>query len=120
MLNPLATSCNQSSNSAPSLINVGKVMLQVGATIRKLRLAKQYSLNDLANGSGFTKSYLSKVENEKREPTLSSLNLICNKLGIPLNLFILIAEINPTENDEFQSLNNILRESVLSKFSSEF
>jgi transcriptional regulator with XRE-family HTH domain len=98
---------------------IGTSMLEVGATIRKLRLAKQFSLNELAEGAGFTKSYLSKVENEKREPTLSSLNSICQILGIPLNLFILIADKGPTKGDEFQSMNDILRESVLSKFSRE-
>lgn len=58
-------------------------MIRFGITIRELRLARQLSLRDLAAESGLTASFLSLVENERREPSLTVLRRIALALDVP-------------------------------------
>ncbi len=41
---------------------------EIGRKIKQLRLERGLNLQDLANTTGLTKGYLSKVENSKRHP----------------------------------------------------
>jgi transcriptional regulator with XRE-family HTH domain len=79
----------------------------IGKTLREIRSVKGLSLSQLADKSGTTKSYLSKIENEKREATISTIRSVCKALGVPLNIFILLSE--DIEQDEFFELNSMLK-----------
>ena len=67
-------------------------MLTIGKTIKEFRLLRGFSLNDIAKKTGLNKSYLSKIENEKRDPSLGSLCQISKAINVPLNILILMAE----------------------------
>ncbi len=62
-----------------------EVVTQIGSRLNKIRKDRQLSLEDLASATGFTKSYLSKIENAKKVPPIGSLSLITGALGIELS-----------------------------------
>lgn len=55
---------------------------EIARRIRDFRAFKGWTLERLARETGFTKSYLSQVENTKKEPPISSLNKIAYALGV--------------------------------------
>ncbi|QSX06159.1 helix-turn-helix domain-containing protein [Sedimentibacter sp. zth1] len=59
-----------------------------GNKLRNLRKEKEYTIEYLANLSGFTASYISQIERNKIEPSLSALNKICDILNVSLYYFI--------------------------------
>lgn len=60
----------------------------LGDRIRKVRKANGLTLNELAEASGLTSSYISQVERNLTEPSLSSLRKISAALGLPLYTFL--------------------------------
>jgi transcriptional regulator with XRE-family HTH domain len=60
--------------------------------IRSIRLDKRMTLDDLAEKTGFAKSYLSQIETQKREPPISTLTKIAFVLGV--DVFFLISGEN--------------------------
>lgn len=58
---------------------------EVGATLKRLRLEKQLSLNELAKLSGVSIGQLSQIEREKANPSLKTLTRIRLALGVPLS-----------------------------------
>ena len=65
-----------------------------------MRQEKGLSLNELAGKTGFAKSYLSQIENLKREPSISALSQVAHVLGVDV-LFLLTGE---TQNSGAKSL----------------
>jgi len=61
---------------------------EIGRKIKQLRQERGLSLVDLAAKTGFTKGYISKVENSKKSPPVSTLITISNALRVSLpNIF---------------------------------
>jgi transcriptional regulator with XRE-family HTH domain len=65
--------------------------------IRLKRLENKLSLSELAKKTGFTKSYLSQIENLKREPSISTLTKIAFALGV--DVFFLMTGENRHDDD---------------------
>lgn len=61
----------------------------IGQRIRAIRQDKRLTLDELARKTGFAKSYLSQIENLKREPPISTLTKIAFVLGV--DVFFLIS-----------------------------
>lgn len=60
----------------------------IGERIRDIRLKIGMSQKDLAQKTGFTKSYLSQIENSKREPPISTLSKIAYVLNVDMTFLI--------------------------------
>lgn len=60
----------------------------LGSKIRGLRQQKGMTLNELAEKTQFTASYISQIERELIDPSLSSLRKISNALGVPMHYFL--------------------------------
>jgi transcriptional regulator with XRE-family HTH domain len=60
----------------------------IGPRIQYARKQKGLSLKDVAKKTGFTKSYLSQIENMKREPPVSTLSKIAYVLEVDLTFLI--------------------------------
>ena len=58
---------------------------QIGKNIKALRLSRKLTLETLAGKAGLTKGYLSKVENSKKSPPVSTLIVIAKALGVTLS-----------------------------------
>lgn len=70
------------------------IALLISKTIKKLRLEKKLTQDDLAYLSGLDKTYISLIERGKRNPTVLSLYAICRSLEISLSEFFTIIEEN--------------------------
>jgi transcriptional regulator with XRE-family HTH domain len=66
------------------------VAMNIGHALKITRSAKKLSLQELADRTELSQSYLSMIESGKREPTLSSLEKIAHALGVatPILLFL--------------------------------
>jgi transcriptional regulator with XRE-family HTH domain len=68
-------------NVADSMIDEA----EIGRKIKRLRLDRGLNLQDVANTTGFTKGYLSKVENSKKAPPVSTLLVLAKALGVHIS-----------------------------------
>jgi transcriptional regulator with XRE-family HTH domain len=68
-----------------------EICTAIGQRIRLVRKENGLSLEDMARKTGFAKSYLSQLENLKREPPISTLSQIAHVLGVDL-LFLISGE----------------------------
>ncbi len=61
---------------------------QIARNIKKIRQNKKMSLERLAQLSGLTKGYVSKIENSDKAPPFSTLGKIANALDTDINLLL--------------------------------
>lgn len=69
--------------------------VNVGHRIRVIRKAKGLPLKQLAEGAGVSPSLVSQIENNRVDPSLSTLRKIALTMGVPV--FALIAESHPED-----------------------
>lgn len=62
-------------------------MMEINHQIKKLRIAKGYTLAQLANLTKFTKGYLSKIERARQPPPVSTLQVLSKVLEKDLSEF---------------------------------
>ena len=62
--------------------------MSVGKTIKLLRVSSGLKQKELAPKVGVTPNYLSLVENNKREPSMSFLRALSKELNLPMGLFL--------------------------------
>jgi transcriptional regulator with XRE-family HTH domain len=86
--------------SNPAAVRTKELYTEICKRIRDVRHDKGLSLDELAKKTGFAKSYLSQIENLKREPSISALSQIAHVLEVDV-LFLLSGEI---QNSGAQSL----------------
>jgi transcriptional regulator with XRE-family HTH domain len=84
---------------------------KIGERIRLLRKQKGMSLNVIAKRTGFAKSYLSQIENLKREPSISALSQIAHVLDVDV-LFLLTGEIQNAGEQSFTIVKKGERKTV--------
>jgi transcriptional regulator with XRE-family HTH domain len=58
---------------------------EIGKNIRMIRKLKELTLKDLAGKTGFTKGYLSKVENSEKAPPVSTLLNIARAMDVNMS-----------------------------------
>lgn len=68
--------------------------MRLGNAIRLCRTQLGKTQAELAKNAGISVSYLSLVEQDKRDPALSVITKLSNSLGIPVNLLIFLAAEN--------------------------
>jgi transcriptional regulator with XRE-family HTH domain len=66
--------------------------MQLGRAIKFFRIMRNYTLPTLAERCGKSASYLSLVERDKRDPSMSTVSEIAAALAIPLPLLMYMAE----------------------------
>jgi transcriptional regulator with XRE-family HTH domain len=64
------------------------VLLLLGPKIREIRQEKGLTLNELADKTKLTASYLSQIERNIIDPSISSLRKISVELGVPIYTFL--------------------------------
>ena len=80
--------------------------MNIGSTIKQIRKLKGIQQIELAESAKLSKSHLSLIENNKREPSISLMNSIADSLNIPLSIIILLAnkdgitELNSLQIDQ--------------------
>lgn len=90
------------SGSESAVVNVGNV-------IKLLRIMAGLKQKNLADKLGVSPNYLSLVETNKREPSLSFIKSICNEFHVPVS-FLFLESIEKPQNlseEEQISFNKI-------------
>ena len=82
--------------------------MNIGNTIKELRRKKGLKQGELANKSDITQAYLSKIENNVKEPTITLLKNIACSLDVPLPILFFHSltpeDIDPKKREAFQIL----------------
>jgi len=65
-----------------------KVRKAFGAVLRQKRKERGYSQEELAHKAGIAMRYVSLLEGDKRQPTISTLYLLCKALEISMTAFV--------------------------------
>lgn len=69
--------------------------MNIGSSIKKFRSMRRLTQRKLAEKVGITVSYLSQIENDKREPSNSLLRELCGALEIPNEVLFWDAVVPP-------------------------
>jgi transcriptional regulator with XRE-family HTH domain len=86
--------------------------MNIGATIENLRKSKGMTQGELAEKSKIKQAYISQIENNKKEPNLSTLRDISFALGVPLPaIFLLALEIEDVPENK-QAIFNAIKPSI--------
>lgn len=73
--------------------------MSLGTAIKTARVRRNIKQKVLAVKMGVSKSYLSLIENDKREPSLSFLKKLADELAIPLSMLFVLANDYPKLED---------------------
>ena len=82
--------------------------MSIGTAIKLCRGRKKLTLSELSEKSGLSVSYISLLENNKRDPNLSKVESISDALNIPLSLLLFLSE----EKEKIESLSPELAEKL--------
>lgn len=82
--------------------------MSIGTAIKLCRDRKRFTLSELSEKSGLSVSYISLLENNKRDPNLSKVESISDALNIPLSLLLFLSE----EKEKIESLSPELAEKL--------
>lgn len=82
--------------------------MDLGKAIKQIRHQKSIKQNILAEKSGITQTYLSQIENNIKEPNISTLKEICDNLQVPLPVLFFLSidsnDISPEKRSAFKHL----------------
>jgi len=88
--------------------------MNLGSTIKTIRKQKELTQIEFASLCDITQTYLSQIESNLKEPNLSTLKVIGEKLGVPLPILFFLSideeDVQPNKRKAFE----IIRPSVKS------
>ena len=61
---------------------------EIGKRIRQYRLKNNFTLQELADKTGYSKGYLSKVEKSGKAPPVATLSVIARELGVSVSVIL--------------------------------
>ena len=94
--------------------------MDLGAAIKTIRQQKGIKQNSLAEKCDITQTYLSQIENNVKEPNISTLRNISEKLGLPLPILFFLSLNEKDISPEKQIAYNHLAPSIKAMISEFF
>ncbi|WP_376777234.1 helix-turn-helix domain-containing protein [Flavobacterium covae] len=83
--------------------------MNLGTVIKNIRKQKGQTQQEFALNCGITQTYLSQIENNSKEPNLSTLKEISNNLDLPLPILFYLSlnedDISPEKREAFEKIN---------------
>lgn len=83
--------------------------MDLGNVIRNMRKKKDMTQNEFSSLCGITQTYLSQIESNSKEPNLSTLRTISEKLNIPLPILFFLSmtedDVNPKKRKAFEIIS---------------
>ncbi len=86
--------------------------MQIGKAIKNLRQKKGLKQNEFAEKCNLSQSYLSLIEKDKKEPTLSVLKQIASVLNVPLPILVFMAIEQDDISDSKKAAFELLEPSI--------
>ncbi|MBX3312172.1 MAG: helix-turn-helix transcriptional regulator [Microbacteriaceae bacterium] len=77
----------------------------IGSRIRAARLAQQLTIDNLAQATGLTKGFLSRIERDITSPSVNTLVDICEVLSIPIGSLFENTEVRIVKKGEGPHIN---------------
>ncbi len=92
--------------------------MNLGNVIKNIRKQKGQTQTEFATKCGISQTYLSQIENNSKEPNLSTLRTISENLAIPLPILFFLAlteeDVHPNKRKAFEivspSVNSLVNE----------
>jgi transcriptional regulator with XRE-family HTH domain len=85
------------------------LFMDLGNSIKNIRKQRNITQVDFAKRCGITQTYLSLIENNQKEPNLSTLKAIGRGLDIPLPILFFLAmdekDVPPKKRDAFKLIS---------------
>lgn len=82
--------------------------MDLGQTIKEIRKQKGLKQNQFADLCDITQAYLSQIENNLKEPNLSTLKVISNRLETPLPILFFLSldnkDVKPEKAEAFKMI----------------
>ena len=82
--------------------------MDLGQTIKSIRMQKGLKQNQFAELCEITQAYLSQIENNLKEPNLSTLKVISDKLETPLPILFFLSldnnDVKPEKAEAFKMI----------------
>ncbi len=94
--------------------------MNLGLAIQRLRKEAGFSQTKFAKACNITQTYLSLIENNVKEPNLSTLRKVAEKLHIPLPVMFFMALDENDVQKEKRSAYNLLAPSIHSMIAEFF
>jgi transcriptional regulator with XRE-family HTH domain len=83
--------------------------MDLGYIIKNIRKQKGLTQSEFAALCGITQTYLSQIEGNLKEPNLSTLKTISEKLSIPLPILFFLSltedDIQPSKRKDFENVS---------------
>ena len=90
--------------------------MDLGIVIKNIRKQKGQTQDEFASLCGITQTYLSQIENNAKEPAISTLKTISEKLGMPLPILFFQSltseDINPNKRNAFELVSPSIKSLV--------
>ena len=94
--------------------------MDLGIAIKTIRQQKGIKQNSLAKKCDITQTYLSQIENNVKEPNISTLRNISEQLGLPLPILFFLSLNEKDISPEKQTAYNHLAPSIKAMISEFF
>lgn len=79
--------------------------VKIGAKLRSARVAQQLTLEQLAQASNLSRSFISRIENDTTSPSIATLVQLCQVLSLPVGNLFTQPEIQLTHLDTAPLIN---------------
>lgn len=93
--------------------------MNLGTVIKDIRKQKGQTQTEFSLSCGITQTYLSQIENNSKEPNLSTLKVISLNLDIPLPILFFMSlneeDISPEKRKAFEIINPSVK-SLINEF----
>lgn len=93
--------------------------MDLGTVIKNIRKQRKQTQEEFATSCGITQTYLSQIENNNKEPNLSTLKEISSKLNIPLPVLFFLSldenDISPEKRKAFEIISPSVK-SLINEF----
>ena len=94
----------------------GEFVMDIGSAVKRCRTLKQLTQAELAKRANISVSHLCLLEQNKREPSVSSLDSISKALNMPLSVLMLIAsegdDISEISSENVNKLSDVIYELI--------
>jgi len=86
--------------------------MDLGSTIKNIRKQKGIKQNTLAEICKISQTYLSQIENNQKEPNISTLKTICSNLNISLPILFFLSIDEKDISEKKRQAFNIINPSI--------